>query len=162
MQWICVLCGCMFLLSLRATSQVWTVSLKAGLYTYKAVERARRVDRRRETQWLAYLSDVYLRAGRLDDAPTMAERLLALGRERRERSTEARGWHLFGEIAIQCESPHAEEAEAPYRQALALAEERGLHPLQAHCHLGLGTRLASGSRRMPHCPPLSASTGPWT
>ena len=68
MQWICVLCGCMFLLSLRATSQVWTVSLKAGLYTYKAVERARRVDRRRETQWLAYLSDVYLRAGRLDDA----------------------------------------------------------------------------------------------
>ena len=50
---------------LRATSQVWTVSLKAGLYTYKAVERARRVDRRRETQWLAYLSDVYLRAGRL-------------------------------------------------------------------------------------------------
>ena len=42
---------------------------------------------------------------------TMAERLLALGRERRERSTEARGWHLFGEIAIQCESPHAEEAK---------------------------------------------------
>jgi hypothetical protein len=28
----------MFLLSLRATSQVWTVSLKAGLYTYKALE----------------------------------------------------------------------------------------------------------------------------
>jgi hypothetical protein len=39
MQWIFVLCGCMFLLSLIATSQVWTVSLKAGLYTYKAVER---------------------------------------------------------------------------------------------------------------------------
>ena len=51
------------------------------------------------------------RAGRLDDVHTMAERLLALGRERRERSTEARGWHLFGEIAIQCESPHAEEAK---------------------------------------------------
>ena len=100
----------------RATSEVWTVSLKAGLYTYKAVERARRVDRHTGTQWLAYLSDVYLRAGRLDDAPTMAERLLALGRERRKRSTEARGWHLFGEIAIQCESPHAEEAVAPYRQ----------------------------------------------
>jgi hypothetical protein len=38
MHWIFVLCGCMFLLSLRATSQVWTVSLKAGLYTYKALE----------------------------------------------------------------------------------------------------------------------------
>ena len=36
-QWD-VLCGCMFLLSLIATYQVCTVSLKAGLYTYKAVE----------------------------------------------------------------------------------------------------------------------------
>src|SRR5262249_22462554 len=33
-----VLCGCMFLLSLIATYQVCTVALKAGLYTYKAVE----------------------------------------------------------------------------------------------------------------------------
>src|SRR5215475_7651664 len=38
MQWIFVLCGCMFLLSLRATYQAWTVSLKAGLYTYNALE----------------------------------------------------------------------------------------------------------------------------
>src|SRR6266571_4338477 len=38
MQWIFVLCGCMFLLSLIATYQVCTVLLKAGLYTYKAVE----------------------------------------------------------------------------------------------------------------------------
>jgi hypothetical protein len=38
MQWIFVLCGCMFLLSLIATYQVCTVSLKAGLYTYNAVE----------------------------------------------------------------------------------------------------------------------------
>jgi hypothetical protein len=38
MQWIFVLCGCMFLLSLIATYQVWTVSLKAGQSTYKAVE----------------------------------------------------------------------------------------------------------------------------
>jgi hypothetical protein len=35
MQWIFVLCGCMFLLSLIATYQVCTVSLKAGLSTYK-------------------------------------------------------------------------------------------------------------------------------
>src|SRR5215813_9679299 len=37
MQWIFVLCGCMFLLSLIATYQACTVSLKAGLYTYNAV-----------------------------------------------------------------------------------------------------------------------------
>ena len=28
--------------------------------------------------------------------------------------------------------------EAHYRQALALAEPRGMRPLVAHCHLGLG------------------------
>jgi tetratricopeptide (TPR) repeat protein len=32
----------------------------------------------------------------------------------------------------------ADTAEAHYRQALALAEELGLRPLVAHCHLGLG------------------------
>jgi hypothetical protein len=29
-----------------------------------------------------------------------------------------------------------------YRQALALAEELGMHPLQAHCHHGLGMLYA--------------------
>jgi hypothetical protein len=33
----------------------------------------------------------------------------------------------------------AEPAENQYRQALALAEELGMCPLQAHCQLGLGT-----------------------
>ena len=37
MQWIFVLRGCMFLLSLTATCQVCTVSLKAGLSTYNAL-----------------------------------------------------------------------------------------------------------------------------
>ena len=32
-----------------------------------------------------------------------------------------------------------EQAEAYYHQALALAEELGMRPLQAHCHRGLGT-----------------------
>ena len=35
--------------------------------------------------------------------------------------------------------PEVEQAEAHYRQALALAEELGMRPLQAHCHRGLGT-----------------------
>jgi tetratricopeptide (TPR) repeat protein len=109
----------------------------------QAAERARRVDRRRETQWLAYLSEAYLRAGRQDDAHAVAERLLALGRERGERGTEARGRHLLGEIAMQCEPLHAEEAETLHRKALALAEDLGMRPLQAHCHRGLGTLSAT-------------------
>ena len=34
--------------------------------------------------------------------------------------------------------PEVEPAEHHYRQALALAEELSMRPLQAHCHLGLG------------------------
>ena len=40
-----------------------------------------------------------------------------------------------------------EQAEAHYRQALALAEELGMRPLQAHCHRGLGTLYAKIGQR---------------
>jgi hypothetical protein len=38
------------------------------------------------------------------------------------------------------------QAEAYYRQALALAEELGMRPLQAHCHRGLGTLYGQTGR----------------
>jgi hypothetical protein len=40
---------------------------------------------------------------------------------------------------VGCDPSEARPAEAHYRQALALAEELGMRPLQAHCHLSLGT-----------------------
>jgi tetratricopeptide (TPR) repeat protein len=123
----------------------------------QAVERAQRVDRRRETQWLTYLCEAYLRAGRQDDAHAVAERLLTLGHERGERGTAARGRHLLGEIAMQCEPLHAEAVETHYRQALTLAEELGMRPLQAHCHRGLGTLYAKLGLREQARPALSAA-----
>ena len=39
------------------------------------------------------------------------------------------------------------QAEAPTSQALALAEELGMRPLQAHCHRGLGTLYATTGQR---------------
>ena len=42
-------------------------------------------------------------------------------------------------VAAHREPPEADQAEAYYLQALSLAEELGMRPLQAHCHLGLGT-----------------------
>jgi predicted ATPase len=113
----------------------------------QATERAQHVDRRRETQWLTYLSEAYLWAGRPNDAHAVADRLLALSRERGERGIEARGRYLLGEIAMQCEPPNVEEAEAHYRKALALAEELGMRPLQAHCHRGLGTLYLKTEQR---------------
>src|SRR5262249_9926029 len=40
-----------------------------------------------------------------------------------------------------------EPAEAAYHQALTLADELGMRPLQAHCHHGLGTLYAQIGRR---------------
>jgi tetratricopeptide (TPR) repeat protein len=105
----------------------------------QAVERAGRVDRRRETQWLAYLSEAYLLAGRLDDAPRLGERALALTCNRMECGNQAYALRLLGEIAARRKPQDVEQAETRYRQALALANELGMRPLQAHCHLGLGT-----------------------
>jgi tetratricopeptide (TPR) repeat protein len=50
----------------------------------------------------------------------------------------AHALHLLGDIATHSDGFDAERGEAHYRQALALAEPRGMRPLVAHCHLGLG------------------------
>src|SRR5262249_11518764 len=47
--------------------------------------------------------------------------------------------HLLGDIAAQHEPLEVEPAEVHYQQALALANELGMRPLQAHCRRGLGT-----------------------
>ena len=39
------------------------------------------------------------------------------------------------------------QAAAHYQQALALAEELGMRPLQAHCHRGLGMLYAATGQR---------------
>ena len=88
------------------------------------------------------LSEAHLLAGRLEEAHALAERALALARAHQERGRQAYALRLLGEIAARHEPLEVERAEAHYRQALALAEEFGMRPLQAHCHLGLGTLYA--------------------
>jgi tetratricopeptide (TPR) repeat protein len=68
--------------------------------------------------------------------------MLDLSRERCERGAEAWALQRLGEIHAQCEPPDTEQAETYYHQALALAEELGQRPLQAHCHRGLGILYA--------------------
>ena len=69
------------------------------------------------------LGESQLRAGRLEEAPA--------------RTYQERGR----------EPPEHGQAEAHYRQALTLAEELGMRPLQAHCHRGLGTLYAATGQR---------------
>ncbi|RPJ36314.1 MAG: adenylate cyclase, partial [Planctomycetaceae bacterium] len=85
-----------------------------------------------------WLSEAYLLAGREADAHTAAQRALALARQYKERGHEAYTLRLLGEIAASEDSLDIAKAENHYRQALALAEELGMRPLIAHCHVGLG------------------------
>jgi tetratricopeptide (TPR) repeat protein len=84
------------------------------------------------------LGEAHLMAGRLDEAHTLAEHALAFTREHQQRGGEAYALRLLGEIAAHRAPPNVDEAAAQHRRALALAEELGMRPLQAHCHLGLG------------------------
>jgi tetratricopeptide (TPR) repeat protein len=59
----------------------------------------------------------------------------------------AHAMHLLADVASHPDRFDAETSEACYRQALALAEPRGMRPLIAHCHLGLGKLyLRTGKR----------------
>jgi hypothetical protein len=46
--------------------------------------------------------------------------------------------HVLGKIAASGEAPAAGEAEERFHEALDLANEMGMRPLQAHTHLSLG------------------------
>lgn len=89
--------------------------------------------------WVAWLSEAHLLARNVERAHTLALQALNLSRNRKERGHQAWALRLLGEIFKQERAPEVEQAEVYYQQALTLATELGMRPLQAHCHLGLGT-----------------------
>jgi tetratricopeptide (TPR) repeat protein len=96
---------------------------------------------------LTELSEALLLVGRVDEANTLAGQLLELSRTHTGRGYQAHACRLLGEVAMHRESPDVEQAAAHYNQALTLAEELSMRPLQAHCYLGLGTlHLALGQQ----------------
>lgn len=106
----------------------------------KAVEQAISMGRVSELAlWISYLSETYLWARRIDEALEQALHALTLSRESKERGNEAWTLRLLGEIHVHGDAPELEQAEHFYRQALILAAELEMRPLQTHCHCGLGT-----------------------
>ena len=101
----------------------------------------------RQSLWMTALSEGYLLAGRPEEASDLAQQALDLARSHKEQGHEAYALRLFGEIAARCDPLQVEQAEAHYRQALALADELGMRPLQAHCHRGLGMLYAATGQR---------------
>jgi tetratricopeptide (TPR) repeat protein len=95
-----------------------------------------------------YLAEACMLAEQQEDALAAAERALTLARDRGERGYEAWALRLLGEIASHSDRPDVEAGKEHYRQAMVLAEELGLRPLVAHCHLGLGKLcLHTGKRQ---------------
>jgi class 3 adenylate cyclase/tetratricopeptide (TPR) repeat protein len=113
----------------------------------EALDRLREGERLLEPQaargFIAYcgwdyhsLGRAALRLGRLDEAQRLADRAVESSPGQHGFAADAR--HLLGDIATHPDQFNAPSGEAHYREALALAEPRGMRPLVAHCHLGLG------------------------
>jgi class 3 adenylate cyclase/tetratricopeptide (TPR) repeat protein len=94
-----------------------------------------------------WLSEAYLRLGRLDEALAPAVRGLEVCRTQAQQGEQAWALRLLGEIYAHRQPSEAELAEAAYREALALAAALGMRPLQAHCHRSLGTLYAKMGQR---------------
>jgi len=94
--------------------------------------------------------------GQLDDAQRIGARAIESSRAR--PGSAAHTLHLLGDIATHPDRFDAESGEAQYLKALALAEPRGMRPLVAHCHLGLGKLYRRTGKREQAEEHLTAAT----
>ena len=95
-----------------------------------------------------------LLVGRLDDALCLCDRATASS----PPGYTADALLLAADIATHPDRFDADTAEAHYRKALELADARGIRPLVAHCHLGLGELFQRTSRRSEAEQHLTAAT----
>jgi tetratricopeptide (TPR) repeat protein len=103
------------------------------------------------------LSEAQLLVGHLGKAQPRAEQALMFVHEHRERGNQAYALRRLGDIAARRDHSEGESAEAYYQQALALAEELGMRPLQAHCHRDLGLLYATTGQQEPARKALSTA-----
>jgi tetratricopeptide (TPR) repeat protein len=95
---------------------------------------------------IAMLGEAHLLAGRLELAQQCVDRALALAAACEEHGSRAWTLRLAAEVALTRGVECADLAIGQFQAARALADEHGMRPLQALCHLGLG-RLY---RRLDH------------
>jgi tetratricopeptide (TPR) repeat protein len=87
---------------------------------------------------LSWLSEAYLRAGRIEEAASRAALALEFSRNHQERGREAWILRQIGKIHARRNPLDVDRIELYYRQALEQANELKMRPLIAHCHLSLG------------------------
>ena len=88
--------------------------------------------------FLALQGEALVLAGRLDEAKLVCDHALELARNFKERGHHGWALRLCAEIESRGDRPNVAKAEAAYRDAIAVANELGMRPLLARCHLDLG------------------------
>jgi class 3 adenylate cyclase/tetratricopeptide (TPR) repeat protein len=83
-------------------------------------------------------AEALLACGRLTEAADESVHALEQSRGLRLRAFEAATLLLVGQLQVTQDPSAVTNAEKSYSEALALAAPRGMRPLVAHCHLGLG------------------------
>jgi tetratricopeptide (TPR) repeat protein len=101
------------------------------------------------------LGDAWLAERRLDDAERLGRHSLDLARAHKQRGHEVYALRLLGAVAAGRDA--SDEAAGHYGSALALANDRGMRPLAAHCHLGLGKLYRHTGKREPSHEHLSTA-----
>jgi tetratricopeptide (TPR) repeat protein len=107
---------------------------------------------------LAWLGEVNLLEGQLDDALECAQRAVSMAQGHQERGHEAWGLRLLGEIAATNASAGESHPAERYGAALALARALGMQPLVAHCHFGLGKLSRRAGKRQESQEHLATAT----
>ena len=77
----------------------------------------------------------------------LGQQALEVAQSQEQQGYQAYALRLLGECAVHGHPLEIAQATAYYQHALALAEELGMRPLQAHCHQGLGTLYAETRQR---------------
>jgi class 3 adenylate cyclase/tetratricopeptide (TPR) repeat protein len=105
----------------------------------QSVERAasmrRMVD---QSLWMYWLGEAVLLGGQVERGTELIARARQASVSYGERGYEAWILRLLGDALCSAGQASYAEAEAHYRQSLAMAEARGMRPLIARCHLSLG------------------------
>ena len=89
----------------------------------------------------------YILAGRHSEAEALARRALVVFGESKHRGSEAWLGCLLGDLLAHHHPAELLDAEASYKEALTLAQQLEMRPLQAHCYLGLGEVHAQSANR---------------
>jgi predicted ATPase/class 3 adenylate cyclase len=132
--------GCAYALSGRLTDAMPLLE--------KSDEQSTRIGRKAgQSLRVTWHGQACLLAGDLDNALKHAKQAVALATETKEQGYQAWALKLLGDIAARKNSPGPEPPAEYYNRALALAKELGMRPLEAHCHMGLGSLYVATDKR---------------